>query len=220
MRVLSDGSWADLLTPEHFVKMILIALLESWKTLPAPEGSSDENPVNRQLCAALRDYSAHANLPFHVDSQWEILDEQGNVVGVPDIRFTPNVTRTGEDFYVVECKRLRYHDKDRCRSANSAYIDGQGQGMTAFIDQRYPTPQGYGGMIGYVLCSCEDPVGKVRKAMNKRRDRLGLKEGEPLRPSSFGISGVFETEHHVGPSSVVVLHHVFLDSSDCVGRRF
>ena len=218
MKILDDGAWADLLTPEHFLRMILEAVLASWRSLSVPHDTSEENPVTRQLYTALRRYSAQANLPFYVDSQWELVDDDGEVVGVPDIRFTPNVTRTGEHFFVVECKRLRYRYSDKCRSGNSEYIDGRGQGMTAFVDQRYPTPQGHGGMIGYILCDCEDPIGKIRRAIGKMRDRLGLEGAEVLRSSSLGITGVLETAHSVASDKTIVLHHVFLDAKECVGK--
>jgi len=168
MKVIDDGSWADLLTPEHFVRMILNAVQTAWKTLSRPEESSHENPVTNRLCAALKVGSANANLPFHVDPQSTFLDEGGRVTGIPDIRFTPNVTRTGDDFYVVECKRLRFSYRGKCRSGNGDYIDGQGEGMTAFIDERYPAPHGYGAMVGYIFCSCTDPVGSVRGAISGR----------------------------------------------------
>lgn len=218
MNVIIGGSWSDLLTPENFVRMIIEALLLSWKSLSPPDALSGENDINRKLCAALKTFSARANLPFFVDSQWELLDDDGNVIGVPDIRFTPNTTRTGEHFYVIECKLLRYPYNGKCKSGNWAYIDGDGQGMTAFLSQRYPTPQGYGGMVGYLLCSCDDPIGTIRHAMAKKHAFLGLMPGSTLSPSKLQISGVFETEHQLAPNTTCTLHHVFLDASDCTGN--
>jgi len=217
MKVIDDGSWADLLTPEHFVRMILNAVQTAWKTLSRPEESSHENPVTNRLCAALKVGSANANLPFHVDPQSTFLDEGGRVTGIPDIRFTPNVTRTGDDFYVVECKRLRFSYRGKCRSGNGDYIDGQGEGMTAFIDERYPAPHGYGAMVGYIFCSCTDPVGSVRGAISKKRELLRLRGKGTLLQSSLGGAGILETQHDLALGRVLTIQHVFLNADECEG---
>lgn len=87
--------------------------------------------------------------------------------------------------------------------------------MTAFTDERYPAPHGYGAMVGYIFCSCADPVGSVRGAIQKKRKLLRLKGKGTLSRSSLGGAGVLETQHALASGEVLTIQHVFLSAEEC-----
>ena len=215
MKVLNDGSWSNLISDEHFVQLILEAVISSWTRIRAPAEDEYEDPVNRRLCGALQNDPAHRRLPFHVISQWEDIDADGNLLGKPDIRFMPKVTYHEDEFLVVECKRLRYRRGTKQITANAAYIDGDNQGMTAFVDGRYPTPRGRAGMVGYVFVPARNPVGSLQRSIQSKRVRLSMPTQSKLKPTKWNAA-VYETPHDCS-SGRVTLYHLVLDASVCSG---
>lgn len=208
MKVLNNGSWNNFLSHQHFVQLIVAAIASSWKRLASPPPDSLEDHINRKLCAELRNDPAQRRLPFHVVSQWEDIDAHGVLVGKPDIRFMPFVTKHDDEFFVVECKRLRYEAKGKKTTANSAYIDGAGQGMTAFVDGRYPAPRGYAGMVGYVSWGPAVAASSLANQISKCMLRLQIVTGGTFAKTSWHPE-VYETTHQRS-SDTLCIYHVLL----------
>jgi hypothetical protein len=177
-----------------------------------------EDPVTHRLVAKIQDDPVFRSLTLRVYPRPIDLDPEGNVTGIPDIRFETNAPQHEGEFFVFECKRLRYAtEKGKCRSNNTEYIDGDNQGMTAFVSGKYKTPHGHGGMIGYILCECEDAVPTLEAAIRASKV-LALAAGDGLRASTLRQhDDVRETLHAPATAPSFRLHHLFLDSRNCCG---
>ena len=217
MKIFGAEAWSGFIDVEHFVGSILDVVLEGWPRIVAPNPDELEDPVTNRLVAQIQRSESFRKLPLRVYPRAIELNEDGTVSGIPAIRFETNAPQHIGEFFVFECKRLRFKSGERCKSGNSEYIDGKTQGMTAFVAGKYATPYGHGGMLGYVLCDCANPVPTLERAI-KQSTVLALEAGDGLRPSSLRSHvDIRETFHHPQVGSDFRLHHIFLDSKRCRG---
>ena len=215
MQISGTSAWDGFIDVEDFVGRILDVVLESWPEVHAPTATESEDVVTQRLCARIRDSKTFRTMFLRVYPHLADLAGDGSITGIPDIRFETNAPQHDGEFFVFECKRLRYEAAGKCRSNNSQYIDGGGQGMTAFVNGKYKTPHGHGGMIGYVLCRCRSPISSLEAGVRQSK-LLGLKPGDGMRPSSLrNCPEIRESFHQPAGGISFRLHHVFLDSAAC-----
>lgn len=218
MEVSGAAAWHGFIGAEDFVGRIVDVILACWPKIVAPVANEREDHVTNRLVAKIQDDPVFRSLTLRVYPRPLDLDQDGNVTGIPDIRFETNAPQHEGEFFVLECKRLRYAVNGRCRSNNSEYIDGNNQGMTAFVTGKYKTPRGHGGMIGYVLCECRDHMTSLEAAIRGASSMLALAAGDGLRASSLRrLNEVRETFHAPTSSASFRLHHILLDSRKCCG---
>jgi hypothetical protein len=219
MMISGAPAWHGFIGVEDFVGRIIDVVLSCWPKIVAPVADEHEDPVTHRLVAKIKDDPTFRSLSLRVYPRPLDLDSDGNVTGIPDIRFETLASQHQGEFFVFECKRLRYEVKGKCRSNNSEYIDGDNQGMTAFVTEKYKTHHGHGGMIGYILCDCGAPMPSLEKAVRKSTV-LALAVGGGLQASSLRPRiEVRETFHVPSSGRRFRLHHLFLDSRNCCGRQ-
>lgn len=217
MEISGASAWAGFIGVEDFVGRLVDVVLTCWPAIVAPSPDESEDRITHRLVAQIQENPTFRGLPLRIYPRHIELDTDGAVTGIPDIRFETNAQQHEGEFFVFECKRLRYEKNGNCRSGNSEYIDGNSQGMTAFVTGKYKTPHGHGGMIGYILCQRGDPMPSLEKAVRKSA-LLAMAPGDGLRESKLRKrTDVRESVHTPEAGRRFCLHHLFLCAGDCLG---
>jgi hypothetical protein len=222
MFVVDDGGeWEDFVQVTEFIAAIIESIDACWRRIVKPDPDLLENEITKRLYVKLNRELSVRQLPLRVLYQHHEISgaELEMSETIVDLHFLALAPRDASDFVSFECKRLcaRVGKDVNCRGLWGDYIDGKGQGMTAFVSGRYPSPYGHAGMIGYILCKTIREKDVAKKMNTEIIDNGTLL---CLADSSIGISlckivpgaqGVWESSHHQGPHT---MHHIFLDADD------
>lgn len=201
----SPAQWADFF-PEDLVPDALILILSSWEDIDKPLSDEHEVSITERFLLVLRRDKALRRLPFAIDREIWIDDEDAKDNARVDLRFMHGYR---EDVYLAfECKRLNVTYDSGFRPEASKYVH---QGMKRFVEQKYARGLRHGGMIGYVM------DGDVDAAVSRIQDQLEdhmpvlLLQVSNLAPSSLvsGNTNIRETVHHRSGTSFRI-HHLFL----------
>ncbi len=217
-------SWAGDIDYSRFLEGILRCIVESWPNIATPLPDEGEDEVTVRLFGQMKLHHWARRSPFRMTLQAQYVPAGGaEVAGIPDILIETLAPPWEEEFVSIECKRLRRKDGTQpCRSGNAEYIDGDGQGMTAFTSGRYPSPCAEAIMVGYILCSCKRPLETLERELGNKAALIRL---DTVRIPAFGASAVLpenpnlrETYHLPDPSTKLRrISHVFLHSDVCKG---
>ncbi|MCK4998259.1 MAG: hypothetical protein KAS23_01950 [Anaerohalosphaera sp.] len=197
--------------PDSFVPRIVKLVLESNKTFKIPTKKPNtklEDHITRLFCSHLRKHKDHSKHFFLINHQFDVLDNDGNVVGRIDLVF--NHGHDEKVYYSFECKVLRVkRSSGKFAALYSQYVT---EGIYRYFNGQYAQGLNKGGMLGYVMDSDVDKaVNGVRDAIENRRNELNMNANDTLGPSSESNSKlVKETVHKFGPGNRFLIYHIFL----------
>lgn len=208
----TDGDrdrWA-LVFPASLVPQVIQLVLDSWAGFKTSERYEVE--ITRRFCARLRANQEALKLPFLIDIEAILLNEDGSVQeGRLDIRFINGYLC--KVYFALECKRLRVKQPSGFTSLAVEYVK---EGMARYVSGQYAGGQDVGGMLGYVMDGQVDSaIGDVRTAIEKRRDDLRMGQNDTLRSSScIDSPHVRESWHRCGRQQRFVVHHIFVNCGE------
>jgi hypothetical protein len=166
-------------TDEYFGE-ILEAVAVAWARMKRPKWNELEDQITRKLAACLRHNPAFRNLPFDVNQQFILDDEDANYLGRLDLHVKYRQSR--QDYFAFEAKRLHLNYGGKIAGEYTKYVNEHGMG--AFIEGPYSKGLPAGGMLGYIM---DGDTGKawdgIAGRIEDKRDLLQL-----LASSSFGES--------------------------------
>ncbi len=155
----------------------------------------------------LRSQKGFPELPFNIDPEIILPDEEGRETGRIDIRFLQEVDE--QVYFAFECKRLRYITPSGSLVTNTSDYVGD-QGMMCFVLGKYSPELHSGGMIGYVLDGEKQKAKEaVKQLIEKKRKPLLLESNSTLAPSPINPKKIDETKHDLAKRKFT-LYHLFL----------
>lgn len=206
---LTNNTWLQF--PDSLVPKIIKLVLDSNDTFvlpPNPSNTKQEDHITKKFCAHLRTHKNRSKFPFMINHQWDVLDDDGNVVGRIDLVFNQGYDE--KVYYSFECKVLRVNrSSGKFAALYSQYVT---EGIYRYFNGQYAQGLNKGGMLGYVMDSDVDKaVIGVRNAIENRRTELHMAPKDTLGPSSESNSKlVKETVHKFGPGNRFLIYHIFL----------
>lgn len=208
---------------EYFLAQIIESIQRCWMAISPPAPDEHENPITQRLSFQLCNDHGLRQLSVKVFSQPQnVQTKDGEVYAQPDLHFQHLVTHGNDDFILFECKRLCYHSPSGQKAAfyGAGYVDGDNQGMTAFVSGRYGCPRGHAGMLGYVLCPppSGDILRSLEASINKQRVLLELGNSPHLTACTHAPGqALVRTTWHL--SRALQIHHVLLLTPTASARR-
>lgn len=209
--------WAEYLNHSisHYFQQIIEGIQRCWASMTPPLPGELENAITRKLQYKLSCDSGLRALPLRVFAQPQVVTkEDGTAVTQIDLHFQHLIPWGHDDFVWFECKRLCSWIGQRrtCVFQGAAYVDGQGQGMTAFVSRRYSAPGGHAGMLGYVLCpaSSGNVLASLEDSIKLKQEVLFLSSTPPYLTEckyAQGHSMVRTSVHH---NASLFIHHIIL----------
>lgn len=199
---------------EHFLAEIIRGIQRCWVAISPPAPNEHENPITQRLSFQLCNDHGLRQLSVKVFSQPQnVQSGDGKVYTQIDLHFQHLVTHGNDDFIWFECKRLCCHSKSGQKATfyGAGYVDGDNQGMTAFVSGRYDCPRGHAGMLGYILCP--PPSGDILRSLETSIDdqkvllELGNSPHLTECAHALGQTLVRTTWHR---SRSLQIHHVLL----------
>jgi len=201
----SPSQWSDFF-PEELVPDVLILILSSWGEVDKPYSNEREVPITERFLPVLRRNKGLRQLPFAVDREIWLDDEDCQEHARLDLRFLHGYR---EDVYLAfECKRLNVAYDSGYRSEAGKYVH---QGMKRFVQQKYASGLRHGGMIGYVMDgSVDTAISAIEQQMQSNQKMLLLRVPK-LNPSALVPEkpNTRESTHH-RDHTVFRIHHLFL----------
>jgi hypothetical protein len=199
--------WADQF-PQDQIRQIFRLILHSWDTFKVPSDRR-EVPITQKLCAHLRNSRDRSTHFFRVDCEAYVLDDEGELSGRIDLRFSQGLDE--HVYFSLECKRLRVRFKSRFGSLANEYVT---QGMLRYFTGQYAEGLDKGGMLGYVMDNdVPAAIEDVAKCIEKNRASLCMAPNDTLRASSLSKSQAGESIHKHGPQNRFVIYHLFVPVS-------
>jgi hypothetical protein len=212
VRLRARRPWPGFFTVDSFLRAIVAEILRAWSAMTPPAADALENQIRDRLVISMNKAENRKARRFRVYPELHEPGEAGT--RRIDLQFESNAPQGDDEFVSFECKRLRVVEGAGCKSRNADYVDGRGQGMTAYIQGRYPAPHGHAGMIGFVLCDGRcSPERSLASLMKKSQAILNLKL-PALRPSPVLEADNVQASDHVRP---LMIHHVLLAIGNCAG---
>jgi len=163
-------------------------------------------------------------LPFHFEAEPAKI-KNSKEEGFIDIKIiTPNTFIEPNDFYTIECKRLDgdyFHKKISINSlyrTNSLAVKYIQEGIMRFVINKYPTPLGINGMIGFIVKPINIDKG-INDINNLIKSRFSQSNTTRLLSKIFIISGfnfVYTSSHTDIKGGNFDLYHLMLDFSSIV----
>jgi len=198
--------WTDTFH-EDLLPGLFDLIIESWKTFPQPSPACLEVPITRKFCAYLGNNQNRSIHLFRIDWDPNVLDKKGTQKGRIDIRVSHGYMPS--EYFSLECKRLnQIDDEGNFSSLAGKYVD---EGVMRYVSGQYSGGKN-GGMIGYVMDGdTVKAVNCVNDAIEKRKEKLGIKDKAELKKSSIRPECQQTREtRHLTKNGWFTVHHIFL----------
>jgi len=198
--------WTDIF-PANLLPQLFELIIRSWETFPQPSFSDLEVPITKKFVVHLRSNQNRSVHLFRIEWDPNVLDEKGAHKGRIDIRVTHGYA--ANEYFSIECKRLNdITKKGTFSSLSGKYVD---EGVMRYINEQYSGGMN-GGMIGYVMDGDTVKAVKcVNDAIEKRKEKLGIKDKAKLKKSSIRPQCQQTREtRHLTKNGWFTVHHIFL----------
>jgi hypothetical protein len=205
--VICDSS-LDSAFPPDIIRPLYQIVCDAWPHVGPLPPSIHEDKISRKLTVKMRPEARRANLQLRLESQHELLDSEGEVVGRIDI-FVSCGPRE-EVYFSFECKRLNILFPSGFKTDADKYCD---RGMMRYVTEQYGPGLGRGGMLGYVMDGrCGAAIEAVSNAAATRREELRLQGSDPLSPSAVLAAHHYarDSRHRTATDRPFTIHHLFL----------
>ncbi|BDI32583.1 hypothetical protein CCAX7_46340 [Capsulimonas corticalis] len=207
-----DGQLAPEFNPfaDNYLSDIVSAIATAWYQLKHPNEEDIEIRITNRLVGRLVNSQDFANLPFIIDPQCQIVDIDGEIIGIIDIRFI--LRNSGREYFALEAKRVHItNSKGQLKRSYSSYV-GKG-GMMDFVNGKYSAGLPACGMLGYVMDGNLDIAWTgISKSIQRNCIRLKLDSTSKLVKSQLCVyhgndnTRLGETFHDLSTHSVRMMH--------------
>jgi len=205
--VICDSS-LDSAFPPDIIRPLCETVCDAWPRVGPLPSSIHEDKISRKLVVRMRPEARRRRLPVMIDSQRELLDSKGEVIGRIDITVTCGPPE--ELYFSFECKRLNVLYSSGFKTEADKYCK---HGMMRYVTEKYGRGLGRGGMIGYVMdAQLDKAMDAVRSDVGTRAEALRLQGSEPLSASVVlaGNRHARDSRHTTVTDRPFTIHHLFL----------
>jgi len=192
------------------------------------EIANHEKKIHLYLCSEyLQDETfteKHKLQTFEFHPEHLVLDKGKEIGRIDIIVKTSESYGKSKSYYAIECKRLDGDYHDRRVSVNPPYktkslaVEYIKEGIMRFVINKYPTPFGTNGMIGFVVkpTNIDEGVDDINNLISSRFPQSNTTSSLSKISVIQGFNFVYISTHTDNQNDSIDLYHLMLDFSSIV----